>query len=46
MQGWIKIDLLHFKDKISALVSNFLEIEHLIDNNFANFKQPKNKIKG
>jgi hypothetical protein len=46
MQGWIKIDLLHFKDKISALAGIFLEIEHLIDNNLANFKQPKNKIKG
>lgn len=39
MEGWIKIDLQDFQDDIFELVQNFLEIEYLVDNTLAHFKQ-------
>jgi hypothetical protein len=39
MEGWQKIDLRDFQDEILELANNFLEIEHLVDDTLAHFKQ-------
>lgn len=39
MEGWIKADLANFQNDIIKLADNFLEIDHLVDNTLADFKQ-------
>jgi hypothetical protein len=39
MEGWIAIDIDHFRDDIATLAGNFLEIEQLIDETLALFKR-------
>ena len=38
MEGWIKLDLENFQEEVLKLVSNFLEIEYLIDHTLNQFK--------
>lgn len=39
MEGWLKLDLEDFQDDILALANDFLEIEYLVDDTLAHFKQ-------
>lgn len=38
MEGWLKLDLETFQDKVLKKAYNFLEIEHLIDTTLEKFK--------
>ncbi len=38
MQGWLNLNPENIQDEILGLVTNFLEIDYLIDNNLAYFK--------
>ena len=38
MEGWTKLDLENFQEEVLKLVSNFLEIEYLIDHTLNQFK--------
>lgn len=38
MEGWITLDLKNFQEDILKLTSNFLEIEHLIDDTLNHFE--------
>ena len=44
MEGWIKMDLENFQGEILKLANNFLEIEHLVDETLAHFKNTKGKL--
>ncbi len=38
MEGWIKLDPVNFQNQVLKLANNFLQIEYLIDDTLAEFK--------